>query len=77
MRLFLGGGAGYPAGLHCCYKGGRLTDGHIDAISPAVGGGGGKCKYGKCRTASHLFWDVWVIPFLDMRIYDRILAGPM
>lgn len=56
------GTKGQPAGLHCCYKGGKLVDKHIDPHDPAVGGGGGKCEYDPCRTAKHLFWDVYIIP---------------
>jgi RHS repeat-associated protein len=37
---------GIPYGLHCCYKGGKLVDSHIDPTDPAIGGGGGYCKYG-------------------------------
>jgi len=57
------GTKGQPAGLHCCYKGGKLVDKHIDSISPATSGGGGKCKFDDpCRTAKHGLWDVWLIP---------------
>ena len=59
------GTKGQPAGLHCCYKGGKLVNHHIDAIDIATGGGGGKCrKDDPCRYAEHALFDV-VIPYLQ------------
>lgn len=42
-------------------KGGKLVNKHIDSISPATGGGGGKCEYGK--KCEHIIADV-IIPIL-------------
>lgn len=58
------GTKGQPAGLHCCYKGGRLVNSHIDAIDPATSGGGGKCSFDDpCRTGKHIIWDA-IIPHI-------------
>ena len=53
---------GQPAGLHCCYKNGKLVNHHMDSISPATGGGGGKCQKSLFRLIKHGIWDVWLIP---------------
>ena len=56
---------GDTMGLHCCYddESGTLDvdDSHIDAISPAIGGGGGTCVYDRGRAARHLWWE-FIVP---------------
>jgi RHS repeat-associated protein len=53
-------GSGW-SGVHCCYRGRRLVDEHRDWIDPAVGGGGGYCRYDRDRICAHIIVDI-VIP---------------